>query len=159
MLLLGVLFSEEAGGGHSESPEIGWLVWVVLAVFAVMVFLGWYVSSKGLLKKEPELVQAHDDHGHGHPAHEDDHGHAKEDALADLEGIGPKVESVLKAAGIKTFADLAKADKAKVEEVLKAAGLRMMDPAGWIEQAELAAKGDTAGLKKLQDQLKGGRHV
>jgi hypothetical protein len=34
-----------------------------------------------------------------------------------------------------------------------------MDPAGWIEQADLAAKGDTEGLKKLQDSLKGGRKV
>lgn len=35
----------------------------------------------------------------------------------------------------------------------------MMDPAGWIEQAKLAAKGDMKGLKKLQDELKGGRRV
>ena len=35
----------------------------------------------------------------------------------------------------------------------------MMDSAGWIEQAKLAAKGDTEGLMKLQDELKGGRRV
>jgi hypothetical protein len=33
----------------------------------------------------------------------------------------------------------------------------MMNPAGWIEQAELAAKGDWAALEKLQSELKGGR--
>jgi hypothetical protein len=32
-----------------------------------------------------------------------------------------------------------------------------MDPQGWIEQARLAAQGDWEGLKKLQDELKGGR--
>ena len=35
----------------------------------------------------------------------------------------------------------------------------MMDPSGWIEQAELAAKGDWGAFEKLQDELKGGRHV
>jgi hypothetical protein len=32
----------------------------------------------------------------------------------------------------------------------------MMDSAGWIEQAKLAAKGDSEGLQKLQRELKGG---
>jgi hypothetical protein len=34
-----------------------------------------------------------------------------------------------------------------------------MEPAGWVEQAALAAKGDAEGLQKLQDSLKGGRKV
>ncbi|RLD03724.1 MAG: 50S ribosomal protein L21, partial [Chloroflexi bacterium] len=84
---------------------------------------------------------------------------ATPDILKKLEGIGPKVESILNEAGIKTFADLAKADVEALREVLATAKLQMMDPSGWIEQAELAAKGDWDALEKLQDELKGGRHV
>ena len=76
-----------------------------------------------------------------------------------LEGVGPKVAGVLAEAGYETFAKLAAADADDVRTVLKLAGLHMMDPAGWIEQAELAAKGDMEALEKLQDELKGGRRV
>jgi hypothetical protein len=35
----------------------------------------------------------------------------------------------------------------------------MMKPDGWIELADLAAKGDWQGLEKLQEELKGGRRT
>jgi cytoskeletal protein RodZ len=41
---------EETG----SQPDITWLVWVVLAVFLAMVFLGWLVARKGWLKDENE---------------------------------------------------------------------------------------------------------
>jgi hypothetical protein len=44
-----------------------------------------------------------------------------------------------------------------VQEILNAAGLQMMNPEGWIEQAKLASRGDMEGLKKLKNELKGGR--
>ncbi len=140
-----VLFSEETQGGSN----VTWLLWVALGFFAVMVVVGWLVSRNK--KKEVEPV-------HETRAHQEEHAHAEDD-LAELEGIGPKVAKVLKEAGIATFAALAKADAAKVQGILNAAGLQMMDPAGWIEQAELAAKGDAEGLKKLQAELKGGRRA
>ena len=64
---------------------------------------------------------------------------------------------VLAGIDISTFESLAKADQDKVRAALDAAGYKYMDPAGWIEQAALAAKGDTEGLKKFQDSLRGGR--
>ena len=84
---------------------------------------------------------------------------ATPDVLKKIEGIGPKVEQILNQAGIKTFAELAKADVEELRKVLTAAKLQMMDPSGWIEQAELAAKGDWDALATLQDELKGGRRV
>ncbi len=83
---------------------------------------------------------------------------AKED-LKKIEGIGPKIEGLLNAKGITTFDDLAKAKKSLVQEILDAAGprFRMHDPATWAKQAKLAAKGDWDALKKLQDELKGGK--
>ena len=74
-----------------------------------------------------------------------------------MEGIGPKVAKVLNDIGITSFADLANAEASKVQETLNAAGMQYMNPEGWIEQAKLAAAGDTEGLAKLQDELKGGR--
>jgi large subunit ribosomal protein L17 len=136
---------------ESTQSNVTWLLWVALGFFAVMVVVGWLVSRNKKQAAEPV-------HEHQEEHHEEHTSHAEDD-LTVLEGIGPKVAKVLKEAGITTFAALAKADAAKVQEILKAAGLQMMNPAGWIEQAELAAKGDTEGLKKLQAELKGGRRA
>jgi len=138
----------------SHETDLTWLLWLVLAIFVVVVVVGWLTSSKS---KEEAPVEAHA------PAHDDHaeevHAEAAPDNLTKLEGIGPKVSGVLAAAGYTTFAGLAAADVDAVREVLKEAGLQMMDPSGWIEQADLAAKGDTDALAKLQDELKGGRRA
>ncbi len=136
--MLATLVLEEA-----PQTDLGWLIWVALIIFVVVVAIGWWASGRQQTE-EAESAPAED---------------AELDDLTKLEGIGPKVSQVLAGAGITTFAQLANADKAKVEEALKAAGLQMMDPSGWIEQAALAAKGDWDALSKLQDELKGGRRV
>jgi len=144
----------------STQGGIGWLVWVALIIFFLMVVLGWLASSRGWLKKEAEPQPV----GHGHA---DEHGHAAvaapavaaSDDLTTLEGIGPKVARLLAGMGITTFSGLASADRGQLRSALDAAGYKYMDPAGWIDQAALAAKGDAAGLKTLQDSLKGGRKV
>lgn len=82
-----------------------------------------------------------------------------EDDLIIIEGIGPKISSVLKGRGIRTFAQLAQTSPQALKQMLLDAGLRLGDPASWPEQARLAAAGDMEGLKKLQDSLKGGREV
>lgn len=81
------------------------------------------------------------------------------DDLKRIEGIGPKIAGLLNEAGISTFSDLAKASKTKLADVLTAAGarFRLAKPDTWQEQAKLAAAGKTEELKKLQDELKGGR--
>jgi predicted flap endonuclease-1-like 5' DNA nuclease len=81
------------------------------------------------------------------------------DDLVIIEGIGPKIADVLKQAGVTTFAQLAAMDPARIHNILQAANLRLADPKSWPEQARLAAAGDQAGLKALQDRLKGGREV
>lgn len=81
------------------------------------------------------------------------------DNLTRIEGIGPKISSVLQAAGITTFTELADTDAEHVREILRAAGLNLADPTTWPDQARLAAAGDWEGLKRLQDNLKGGRPV
>ena len=133
MLMLN-LFSEEG-----PNTELAWILWVALGFFLLMVIIGWLVSRN----KKPVEAPVH---AHGH-----------DDDLEIIEGIGPKVAKMLKAAGIVSFHDLANAQAAKVEEILKAGGLNMMNAEGWIEQARLAEKGDMDGLKKMQAAMKGGR--
>jgi len=84
---------------------------------------------------------------------------AKKDNLTKIEGIGPKIAGLLEADGINTFAKLAKAKITTLKAVLKNAGPRfkMHTPDTWAEQAKLAAKGNWGILKKLQDELKGGK--
>ncbi|MCB9082351.1 MAG: hypothetical protein H6555_11645 [Lewinellaceae bacterium] len=82
------------------------------------------------------------------------------DDLKVIEGIGPKLESILKKAGILTFADLAKADPDDVQAILLAADPRyhMHDPGTWPAQARLALNEEWEILKAYQEQLHGGRH-
>ena len=83
------------------------------------------------------------------------------DDLTKIEGIGPKIASLLNDAGIMTFANLAATDASKVKEILAAAGSRftMHDPTTWGDQAQLAAEGKWEQLQKWQDILDGGKVV
>ncbi len=83
----------------------------------------------------------------------------KPDDLKKVEGIGPKIASLLNDAGILTFASLASTDVEKIKEILVAAGNRykMHDPTTWPQQANLAADGKWDELKKWQDELDGGK--
>jgi predicted flap endonuclease-1-like 5' DNA nuclease len=82
------------------------------------------------------------------------------DDLKRIEGIGPKISSVLQAAGIMTFAQLAATDMSRLRQILTEAGLAALaDPTTWPEQANLAAAGKWDALEVLQDELKGGRRV
>jgi predicted flap endonuclease-1-like 5' DNA nuclease len=83
---------------------------------------------------------------------------AKADDLKVIEGIGPKMEKALNAAGISTFAQLAAASEDQINAAIVAAGMRFAPSVPtWAEQASYAAKGDTAGLEAYQKTLKGGR--
>ena len=79
------------------------------------------------------------------------------DDLEVIEGIGPKIASVLREAGITTFAQLAREEPGNLQVILEKAGMRLADPASWPTQAKLAAEEDREGLKALQARLKGGR--
>ncbi len=82
------------------------------------------------------------------------------DDLKLIEGIGPKLSSVLQQAGITTWAKLAQTEVSELQRILDEAGIsKISDPATWPEQAALAAAGDWDGLEKLQDELKGGRRA
>ncbi|PWJ60062.1 hypothetical protein CLV98_101238 [Dyadobacter jejuensis] len=78
-----------------------------------------------------------------------------------IEGIGPKIEELLQAEGIVTFADLAGYSEDKLKAILENAGSRfqMHDPQTWPQQAQLAHDGKWEELKAWQDRLLGGKEM
>ncbi|MDX2493873.1 MAG: DUF4332 domain-containing protein [Desulfuromusa sp.] len=82
----------------------------------------------------------------------------KRDDLKIVEGIGPKIEQLLKTAGINTWDQLAASEMSALKGVLEAAGSRfkMHNPETWPEQARMAAKGLWSELDKYQQYLVGG---
>lgn len=83
----------------------------------------------------------------------------KLDDLTKIEGIGPKIASLLKADGIETFEKLSKSSEKTLKGILEKAGSRfqMHNPSTWANQAKIASKGDWKALKKMQDELNGGK--
>jgi predicted flap endonuclease-1-like 5' DNA nuclease len=81
------------------------------------------------------------------------------DDLKKIEGIGPKIEAILKEAGLPTFAAVADSNAVAIREILSAAGPRYNshDPETWAAQAALARDGKWDELKKWQDELNGGK--
>ena len=79
--------------------------------------------------------------------------------LTIIEGIGPKLASILQDSGINDLAVLAKTEVNNLKNIIEKAGRRfnLADPTTWPEQAALAAKEAWEELEKLQDKLKGGR--
>jgi WS/DGAT/MGAT family acyltransferase len=58
--------------------------------------------------------------------------------LTEIKGIGPRIEEILNAAGIYTFAQLAASDAETVEQILRDAGVRIpAHTASWLQQAAL----------------------
>ena len=83
---------------------------------------------------------------------------SESDDLTKVEGIGPKAAEALTAAGVATFADLAKAKPDAIKNILTEASSRMahLDPTSWPKQAKMAADGKWDELKEWQDNAKGG---
>jgi small subunit ribosomal protein S2 len=83
---------------------------------------------------------------------------AEKDDLTRIEGIGPKLQSVLHAAGIVTYQKLAAETPDNIKQIVQAAGFKApFNPETWPQQAGLAAQGDWDKLETLQGELKGGR--
>lgn len=79
----------------------------------------------------------------------------KLDDLKIIEGVGPKIETLLKDGGINTWAELAAASVDRLKEILDAAGPRYQihDPSTWPAQAKFAAEGKWEELKDYQEML------
>jgi len=83
----------------------------------------------------------------------------KIDDLKVVEGIGPKIESILHAAGITSMRTLANSETDLIRKILDEAGprFRMHQPKTWSTQAKLIADENWDELKDYQAVLNGGR--
>lgn len=81
------------------------------------------------------------------------------DDLKRLEGIGPKIEELLNAAGIHTWQKLAQTTPEELAIILQNGGerFRIHDPSSWPQQARLLAEGRTEEFERLIDTLTAGR--
>ena len=79
----------------------------------------------------------------------------KWDDLTRIEGIGPKMEEILREFGITTFRKLSTTSKKKLKQCLSDAGpsFSVDDPGPWKEQARLAADGKWDALQVMKDRL------
>lgn len=83
----------------------------------------------------------------------------KQDDLKVVEGIGPKIESMFKDGGIKTWKALSEAAVSDCQKILDTGGTRykIHDPASWPMQSKMAYEGKWAELSKWQDEHKHGK--
>ena len=152
--------------------------WSVLIIFIVVVLIVWWALIRNVKTYKPDF-EVHP-HKEGHPI-EEEHDPAvaetgtvvapaklvetapteplRPEDLTILEGIGPKINTLLQAAGIRTFAQLALSEVSELKAILDSAGLQFIDPSTWAEQAKMAAEGKFDELKTLTDSLTGGRRV
>ncbi len=79
------------------------------------------------------------------------------DDLTLIEGVGPKINTILQGYGITTFSQLADLEAVKIKDIITKGGVRLGDTTTWPAQAKLAAEGKLEELKTLQDSLKGGK--
>jgi len=82
---------------------------------------------------------------------------AMQDKFSYLTGIGEKVSSILRLAGIESFSQLAATDVNRIREILEEANPRLLnitEHTTWPEQARLAAIGDWTTLSALEESIK-----
>jgi len=83
-----------------------------------------------------------------------------ENDLKIVEGIGEKIDSILRNNGITTWLQLSQASPEKIKDMLLTDGgpnYKIHEPKTWPAQALLAHEGKWEQLKEYQDQLTGGR--
>ena len=76
-----------------------------------------------------------------------------------VEGIGPKVEELLKDNGIANLGVMAQTKSEDIKAILDSQGARfkLADPSTWPKQAQMAVDGNWDRLKEFQDFLLGGK--
>ncbi|MBC8160350.1 MAG: hypothetical protein H7Z42_03950 [Roseiflexaceae bacterium] len=79
------------------------------------------------------------------------------DDLIIIEGIGPKITTILNDAGITTFAQLAATNLEQLQALLADAKIGGTSPETWPRQAQLAADGKWEEFSQFKDQIKHGQ--
>ena len=121
---------------------IGEILICLIIAFILGFLIGWLLKSA--LYKEKSAVS-------NKPA--------RPEELEKVEGIGPKIASILIENGIMDLEDLSKTSVDTLNKILDQAGSQynVADPSTWPEQAALGARGDWEAMEKLKEELQGGR--
>jgi predicted flap endonuclease-1-like 5' DNA nuclease len=167
LVALSQLGSSSPRQATEQGRGVSWWVWVLIVVVLLILLLWWW-----LRRPEKEVASPRAEPAAPLPAAEVSAPEAEPvapapseverpapDDLKRIEGIGPKISTVLQGAGVTTFAQLAAVEVSRLEHIVRAAGIRLADPSTWPEQARLAAAGQWEALEALQNELKGGRRV
>ncbi|MCP5097428.1 MAG: hypothetical protein GY943_17930 [Chloroflexi bacterium] len=153
------------------TKPVGTPLWLPIFLVILMALLFWWGMSRNSIPTGTATPDTHVHHDSPHDAHAHEM-HTSEavvetavvadkpNDLKTIEGIGPKIESILHAAGILTFTQLANASVSQLERIVKHdAGITIASPDTWPEQATLARDEQWEQLDALQDELKGGRRT
>jgi len=150
---------------ESSRDSLGALIAVLVGFVAGALAAWMYWTQRGESAESPpsepgEAGRLTLELGPGDATWEPDAGaEVQPDDLTRVEGIGPKMSSVLQQAGIETFRHLARSDPQELKRLLRDERLQFADPSTWPEQAALAAAGAWEDLAALQEELSGGRRV
>jgi predicted flap endonuclease-1-like 5' DNA nuclease len=130
---------------------IGWLIeWVIDWVF-------WRRDDKKLAQAEAELQQLRSQSAQDQATIEQlrtdlnalaGQVSQPEDALERIKGIGAVFARRLKAAGIRTFGQLAEATPDRIREIIKPEEWQKIDPEAWIAEARTLAAEQAANVSK-----------
>ena len=131
--------------------------WILLALVLIFFVLWLLLRKPGEEEEEEKEIRLTAAAAEEEASEAEEQKPSAEDDLKVIEGIGPKLEQVLKEAGIRTYRALAAKTPEELRAILDAAGIaRISNPQTWPEQAQLAAEGRWEELKQLQKNLKGG---
>lgn len=126
-----------------------WLLWL-LGAFLLGLLLGWLlkqllggVDTNNTIDNAASLYAV---------------GDSVKDDLTKVEGIGPKIQTLLNNDGIWSFNQLANTATSRIQKILADAGpaYAIHNPKTWPSQARLAAEGSWDELANWQNYLKGG---
>ena len=146
-----------SNNSHKKPGFPWWILILSFVISSLSAFLYFLINQRRrVLNIEPRIQLekvVKTDVAPTHPTESHDEALKPADDLKIIDGIGPKVEAALNAAGIHTFQKLSTTSYHHLKEVLLSAGLRLPDPTSWPSQAALAAQKDMKGLKALQNEL------
>lgn len=141
--------------GPVSAPLIAVAAAVVAAIASLAIVRRTRAEHRAVVEAQRPLLEAAHQKARAAGLHPE--AHAGVDDLKVIEGIGPRAEAALTAAGIETYAQLADLRPGRLRTILKAAGGRMSDSRTWPAQARLAADGEWEALARLQQRLSRGR--
>lgn len=126
--------------------------WEIIIMLLIAFLLGWFFRWLWDRSENPVIVIQEDPRPERYRKF-------TEENLQVVEGIGPKIEELLKTNGIQNWHMLAVSSTESLKAILQRGGERfqMHDPSSWPDQAALAIEGKWAELEEYQVLLPGGR--